>query len=127
MAPGSSLTPLTDGKGKTDNGTVQAIRPDQEQVPVGVKPKKTLTPFQESLRRLRRDKRAMISLGVIIFFILLPIFGPIIYQHIGGTYNSAFQGTLGPNVYHNPFHGELDRQDELFSTQYWLGTDGIGR
>ena len=127
MSPDTTLSPLTIEKEITDNGTVQVIGPDQEQVPVGLKPKKTLTPFQESLRRLRRDKRAMVSLGVIIFFILLPIIGPLIYQHIGGTYNSAFQGSIGPAVYHNPFHGELDRQDELFSGQYWLGTDGIGR
>ncbi|TMD53889.1 MAG: ABC transporter permease [Chloroflexi bacterium] len=106
MSPDTTLSPLTIEKEITDNGTVQVIGPDQEQVPVGVKPKKTLTPFQESLRRLRRDKRAMVSLGVIIFFILLPIIGPLIYQHIGGTYNSAFQGSIGPAVYHNPFHGQ---------------------
>jgi peptide/nickel transport system permease protein len=30
-------------------------------------------------------------------------------------------------LYHNPFHQELDRQDEFISGQYWLGTDAIGR
>jgi peptide/nickel transport system permease protein len=70
----------------------------------------------------------MISLGVIILFVLIPIFGPIIYQHVGGPYTSSVCNCqIGPEVYHNPFHQELDRQDELPSSQYWLGTDAIGR
>src|SRR5581483_5870349 len=85
------------------------------------------TPFQDSLRRLRRDTRAMISLGVIVLFILIPLIGPLIYQHIGGTYNSATSGVIGPDVYHNPFHQELTLQDQGSSPMYWLGTDAIGR
>ncbi len=88
---------------------------------------KGMTPLRDSLRRLRRDIRAMISLTVIVLFILIPLFGPLIYQHIGGPYNSALNGTIGPAVYHSPFHQELDRQDEGPSAQYWLGTDSIGR
>jgi len=92
------------------------------------KAEKSPSPLQDSMRRLSRDKRAMVSLGFIILFILLPIFGPVIYQHIGGPYKSTVSGqVIGPNQYHNPFHQELDRQDELPSAQYWLGTDGIGR
>lgn len=128
MTPDSTVSPmLVENETITGNG-VQVVGPDEGLVVLpGQKPKKSLTPFQESMRRLRRDKRAMISLGVIILFILIPIFGPIIYQHIGGTYNSSFFGKIGPGLYHNPFHQELDRQDELFSGQYWLGTDSIGR
>ena len=103
----------------TADGTVTATGKEPKKKPV--------TPLQDSLRRLRRDKRAMTSLGVIILFILLPLFGPFIYQHIGGTYNSTFFGNIGPSQYHNPFHQELDRQDEFISGQYWLGTDSIGR
>ncbi|MGZ3616008.1 MAG: ABC transporter permease, partial [Ktedonobacteraceae bacterium] len=62
--------------------------------------KKSATPFQESMRRLRRDKRAMASVGVIIFFVLLALFGPFFYQHIGGIYNSPIAGPIGPEVYH---------------------------
>ncbi len=94
-------------------------------IPSGQEPKKSPTPVQESLRRLRRDKRAMISLSVIVLFILIPILGPLIYQHIGGSYQSVVNGRIGPQVYHSPFHQELDRQDELISTQYWLGTDAM--
>jgi oligopeptide transport system permease protein len=90
-------------------------------------PQKSATPLQDSLRRLRRDKRAMVSLGIIVLFIVVPIFGPFIYQHIGGTYQSTLNGPIRPQLYHNPFHQELDRQDEFISGQYWLGTDSIGR
>src|SRR5260370_15036724 len=89
--------------------------------------KKSPTPLQDSLRRLRRDKRAMTSLVVIALFFIIPLVGPLIYQHVGGPYHSILNGTVGPSVYHNPFHQELDRQDEGPSWQYLLGTDDIGR
>jgi oligopeptide transport system permease protein len=89
--------------------------------------KKPATPFQESMRSLRRDKRAVASVGVIVFFVLLAIFGPFIYQHIGGIYLSPISGPIGPQVYHTFYHQELNRQDELPSLQYWLGTDQLGR
>ena len=128
MFPDSTLSPLAIENDSIAQGTTGIRGPEEIQPPPpGVEPKKSLTPLQDSLRRLRRDKRAMVSIGVIIFFILLPIFGPIIYQHIGGPYQSALNGTIGPDKYHNPFWQELDRQDELPSAQYWLGTDSIGR
>ena len=85
------------------------------------------TPFQESVARLRRDKKAMISLGVIIFLILLAILGPVIYAHLGGAYNSTANGMIGPDQYHSYAHSESDRIAEGPSAQYWLGTDGLGR
>jgi oligopeptide transport system permease protein len=128
MMPDSTMSPLLIENDTLNGNATQVVGPDDGLVVLpGQKPKKSPTPLQESLRRVRRDKRAMISLGVIILFILIPIFGPIIYQHIGGTYNSTLSGSIGPSLYHNPFHQELDRQDELFSSQYWLGTDAIGR
>lgn len=128
MSPDTTMQPLLMANDTIDGTATRTVGADEEVIALpGQKPKKSPTPLQESLRRLRRDKRAMVSLGVIILFILIPIFGPIIYQHIGAPYTSAFSGTIGPQVYHNPFHGELDRTDELFSSQYWLGTDSIGR
>jgi oligopeptide transport system permease protein len=97
-------------------------------MPEGGQQKKPASPLQDSLRRLRRDKRAMFSLGVIGFFVLLAIVGPFIYQHIGGPYTSNINGvTYGPQDYHNYYHEELDRLHELPNSQYWLGTDEIGR
>ena len=112
----------------SSGGATATAPPDEVNVPEGKEePRKSPTPFQDSLRRLRRDKRAMVSLGVIVFFILIPLIGPTIYQHIGGTYQSTINGPIGPKLYHNPIHQELDRQDEFISGQYWFGTDDIGR
>ena len=96
---------------------------------VSIKQKDTsASPLQDSLRRLSRDKRAMVSLIVIVLFLVIPLIGPFIYQHVGGSYTSHVNGlVIGPQIYHDPFHGELDRQDELPSAQYWLGTDSDGR
>lgn len=133
---------------KTESTSSRMAFPDTNVVPVPVEPellevpasdewtttdgkqeprKKSPTPLQDSLRRLRRDYRAMASLVVILLFFIIPLLGPVIYQHIGGPYQSTLNGTIGPSVYHNPFHQELDRQDEGPSAQYWLGTDDIGR
>jgi peptide/nickel transport system permease protein len=90
--------------------------------------KPPVSPLQESLQRLRRDKRAMVSIGIIGFFVLVAIFGPLIYQHVGKSYTSHVDSvTYPPTVYRDYYHSELDRQDELPSAQYWLGTNEIGQ
>lgn len=86
-----------------------------------------LSAARESLRLFRRDKRAMISLCLLLFFVLVALFGPPIYQHIGAPYQSALNGVVPATVYHNPYHQELENQDEFISAQYWLGTDDLGR
>ncbi|MBV9706126.1 MAG: hypothetical protein JO125_01805, partial [Chloroflexi bacterium] len=44
------------------------------------KEKEALSPLQESLRRFRRDTRAMVSLGTLLFLVLLALVGPPIYK-----------------------------------------------
>src|SRR5881275_3186201 len=116
LPPGPELADLTNAT----MTTTMVAPPEKEE-------RKSPTPFQDSLRRLRRDRRAMVSVGIIAFFILLAIIGPPIYQHIGGTYQSDLNGAIGPTQYHTYDHQELSRQDELPSAQYWLGTDDLGR
>jgi ABC-type dipeptide/oligopeptide/nickel transport system permease subunit len=124
MLPDTSARPIDPEVADLTNGVGAAtIVP-----PPGVtEAKKSPTPFQDSLRRLRRDIRAMISICIIGVFVLIALIGPFIYQHIGGTYDSTFHGKIGPGVYHTYNNQELDRLDELPSAQYWLGTDDIGR
>ncbi|GCE27997.1 glutathione transport system permease protein GsiD [Dictyobacter alpinus] len=102
-----------------------ALITDSEPV---AKAKKPRTPFQESLSRFRRDKRAMTSLIIIVLMIVIAVFGPFIYHHIGGPYKGDLSTKIiGPDLYHTFDHQELDRAHEGPSAQYWLGTDGIGR
>src|SRR5256884_2987835 len=129
-SPGIMHPDTTMGPGllEMSNAGTAAVTPEEVTVPKGKQePKKSATPWQDSLRRLRRDKRAMVRLGIIVLFIVVPLIGPFIYQHVGGTYQSSLNGAIRPQLYHNPFHQELDRQDEFISGQYWLGTDAIGR
>src|SRR5258708_29055815 len=122
MFPDSSMSPLIFEEGVAVTGAEAA---GQVQVLPGQRPPKSPTPLRDSLRRLRRDKRAMISLAIIVLFVLIPLFGPLIYQHIGGTYPSALNGRIGPAQYHNPFWQELTNPDQLPSSMYSLGPDPV--
>jgi peptide/nickel transport system permease protein len=120
VPPSAELLDLADGAA----GTSAAIIVTPGEI---VKAKKSSTPLQDSLRRLRHDKRAVVSLSMIILFIVIALIGPSIYQHIGGVYQSTQNGPVPASIYHSYSHEELIRQDEGPSAQYWLGTDDLGR
>jgi ABC-type dipeptide/oligopeptide/nickel transport system permease subunit len=126
MRPDSTVQPPIPELSELVPGATATLPPGKHETALQ-REEKSRTPLQESLRRLQRDKRAMVSLGIIVFFIVLAIIGPPIYHRIGGPYQSALNGTVGPDQYHNFSHEEVDRQDELPSGQYWLGTDDLGR
>jgi len=88
--------------------------------------RKHLSPSQASVQRFRRNTRAMVCLGVMLFLMLIAFFGPLIYQHIGGIYQSDLQGKIGPDVYHRYDHQELSKANQWVSAQYVLGTDNLG-
>ncbi|HTI13252.1 MAG TPA: ABC transporter permease [Dictyobacter sp.] len=119
MVPGNSThpdpsqigsTPPTPGSDNVSAGTTQ----------------KSLTPFQESMKRLRRDKRAMVSAFLLLFFVLIAIVGPPIYMHIGGTVTTPEGIKMSPAIYHSPFRNNLDYEDLAPNGMFWLGTDAVG-
>src|SRR5215470_11116111 len=76
----------------------------QDQAPFGVQVLEghvddtPMSPFQAATRRLRRDRRAMISLVLVAVIIVLSFMGPIIYLHIGPTVlgGPILQDHIGP-------------------------------
>jgi oligopeptide transport system permease protein len=126
MLPDSTMRPPLPETAEMIEGTTIATLPTE---PGEQKEKPSPTPLQDSLRRLRRDKRAMISLGLLVFFIVLAIVGPPIYQHIGGIYNSPENGPVPATVYHSYGHQELGSTDinPFTMSQYPFGTDDLGR
>jgi peptide/nickel transport system permease protein len=128
MCPDKDIVPPPPELAELPGATAINTVPIDQVPPSDQKEQKTPTPLQDSLRRIRRDRRAMVCLGIIVFFIVLAIVGPPIYQHIGGPYSSPLNGnTIGPDQYHTFYHEELSNQDQLPSGMYWLGTDDLGR
>ncbi len=130
--PASRENPL-DAPLPTISGNTVMVAPDEGTVlPGGIAGQRAkpldVSPGRQAMARFWRDWRAWASLGVLGFFVLLALVGPLIYQRIGGPYTSGIDGVVyGPAAYHTYNHEELDRQHELPSAQYWLGTDEIGR
>lgn len=89
----------------------------------------SLSPLRLSLRRLRRNKRAMVSLGIVLFMVIGSFVIPPIYLHLGPTINGGPAGLdkVLPSQYHNYTNQQLLYIDSPSSAAYPLGADGLGR
>jgi ABC-type dipeptide/oligopeptide/nickel transport system permease subunit len=75
------------------------------------------SPFVLALRRLRRDKVAMISLAVIVLIVLMAIFAPVFASITGHPPNEQYRDIgLTPDGLPRGPNGT-----------FWLGTDDLGR
>ena len=75
------------------------------------------SPFILALRRLRRDKVAMISLVVIVLIVLMAIFAPVFAAITGHPPNEQYRDIgLTP-----------DGLPRAPNSTFWLGTDDLGR
>lgn len=64
--------------------------------------------YRDAWKRLRKNKLAMLSLGVIILFVLIAVFAPFIAPY-------------------DPYAQDLTQKVAKPSAQHWLGTDKLGR
>jgi peptide/nickel transport system permease protein len=79
------------------------------------------SPWVLAWRRLRRDRAAMISLGVILFIVLMALFAPVIAAIFGHGVYQQFRGPQPP-VGLSPLGQPVGP-----SSSFWLGTDDQGR
>jgi peptide/nickel transport system permease protein len=75
------------------------------------------SPFRLAVRRLRKDKVAMISLTVILLIVLMAIFAPVF---------TAITGH-GPNDQYRTIGLTPDGLPRGPNSTFWLGTDDLGR
>jgi ABC-type dipeptide/oligopeptide/nickel transport system permease subunit len=76
------------------------------------------SPWRLGMERLRRDRAAMISLAIIIAIVLIAIFAPVIAAIVGHGPNQQFPAPIGVNAQGQPLGP---------SSQFWMGTDTVGR
>lgn len=73
-----------------------------------VKPEKAVGPWTEAWRSFKKSKAALVGTIIVLFFILLAIFGPLIAPQ--GINDQDFSVRLAPP-----------------SSEFWFGTDDFGR
>ena len=75
------------------------------------------SPFALAMRRLRRDRVAMVSLAVIVLIVLMAVFAPVFAHLTGHPPNEQYRDTgLTPDGLPRPPN-----------STFWLGTDDLGR
>jgi peptide/nickel transport system permease protein len=78
------------------------------------------SPWVLAWRRLRRDRAAMIALGVVVLIVLMAIFAPVIAAILGHGVYQQFRGT-------NPAGLSPTGQPVGPGSTFWMGTDDQGR
>jgi peptide/nickel transport system permease protein len=76
------------------------------------------SPWRLGIERLRHDRAAMISLGIIVAIVLIAIFAPVIAAIVGHGPNQQFTAPIGQTAEGQPVGP---------SSQFWMGTDTVGR
>jgi ABC-type dipeptide/oligopeptide/nickel transport system permease subunit len=76
------------------------------------------SPWRLGIERLRRDRAAMISLGIIVAIVLMAIFAPVIAAIVGHGPNQQFTAPIGQTAEGQPVGP---------SSTFWFGTDTVGR
>ncbi|WP_456272037.1 ABC transporter permease [Bacillus sp. AK031] len=71
-------------------------------------PEETISPWKEAWKSFRKNKTALVGLGIVLFFIVIALIGPAI----------APQGIN---------EQDFDKRLEAPSAEHWLGTDDFGR
>ncbi|WP_312117042.1 ABC transporter permease [Brevibacillus reuszeri] len=77
-------------------------------LPLQVKEEQVISPWREAWRTLRKNKLAMVGLGIIIFFVVIAVLAP----------------AIAPYPYDE---GELVMKNKPPSEEHWFGTDYNGR
>jgi peptide/nickel transport system permease protein len=76
------------------------------------------SPWQLGWARLRRDRAAMIALGVVVVIVLVAIFAPVVAALTGHGPNTEYPPPIGTTV---------DGLPKAPSARFVLGTDDLGR
>lgn len=97
----------------------------------------SLSPTRAALRRFLRDRRAVISLVLVLFMVLFSLIFPSFYIHMGPTINGtpATGPALPPEKYHTSSYNDLNASDSAptllplgpKSIVHPLGADTNGR
>jgi ABC-type dipeptide/oligopeptide/nickel transport system permease subunit len=88
----------------------------------------SVSPTRAAFRRFMHDRRAVISLGIIVFIVLGSFIFPFFYRHIGPALPSSQPGghTLLPDQYHDPnFASFQDAQTDAPGTFFPLGSNSF--
>jgi len=72
--------------------------------------------WSDAWRRLKKNRLAMVCLGIVLFYTALALYGEAVYQYYQAKDQTAFYQTTDLNQAYQPP-----------SSNHWMGTDALGR